>query len=106
MDDRQLIDYALSRLADIPEKSLRMLATHLRIQGRFEEAGRALDTLQERTGETGTLLDSRADLLEHAMRFLEARLMRELRCARYPDAQAWIRLAAHLVDIDSADRMS
>jgi ATP-dependent DNA helicase RecQ len=104
MDDHRLIDLALSKLAEIPEKSLRLLATHLRNQGKYADAGRALDALQKRTGETGTLLDSRADLLEHAMQFREARLMRELRCARYPDSQAWIRLAAHLIDTDSPDR--
>ncbi len=64
MDDRALIDLALARLADIPEKTLRLLFGHLRRDHRFADARRVLETLTERTGETGTILDSRADLFE------------------------------------------
>jgi ATP-dependent DNA helicase RecQ len=105
MDDRALLELALSRLPDLPEKTLRLLVGHLRYNGRMADARTVLDTLTERTGETGTILDSRADLLEQEGRSAEARLMRELRCARYPDAPAWIRLAQHLVDTPSDDRL-
>lgn len=86
MDDRALIDLALARPGEIPEKTLRLLFGHLRRDHRFADARGVLDALTERTGETGTILDSRADLLESEGRSAEALLTRELRCARYPDS--------------------
>ena len=105
MDDRALIDLALTRLTDIPEKTLRLLFGHLRRDHRFADARRVLETLTERTGETGPILDSRADLFESEGRSAEALLTRELRCARYPDSTAWIRLATQLLETDTPDRI-
>jgi ATP-dependent DNA helicase RecQ len=105
MDDRALIDLALARPGEIPEKSLRLLFGHLRRDHRFADARGVLDALTERTGETGTILDSRADLLESEGRSAEALLTRELRCARYPDSTAWIRLATQLLESDTPDRL-
>ena len=105
MDDRALIDLALARLADIPEKTLRLLFGHLRRDHRIADARRVLETLTDRTGETGTILDSRADLFETEGRSAEALLTRELRCARYPDSTAWIRLATQLLETDTPNRL-
>ena len=105
MDDRALIDLALTRLSEIPEKTLRLLFGHLRRDHRFADARRVLETLTERTGETGPILDSRADLFESEGRSAEALLTRELRCARYPDSTAWIRLATQLLETDTPDRI-
>ena len=104
MDESALIDLAVSRLGDVPEKSLRLLITRLRRDGRVDDANHAIDALQERSGETGPILDLRADLLERTGNMPQARLTRELRSARFPDALAWIRLARHLIDTQSQDR--
>jgi ATP-dependent DNA helicase RecQ len=106
MDDNTLFELALARLPEVPDKTLRSLAARLRTCGRIEDARSVLDELQNRTGETGTILDNRAELLEQEGRHPEARLMRELRCARYPDSRAWVQLAQHLIDTPGADRMS
>jgi ATP-dependent DNA helicase RecQ len=105
MDDRALIDLALARLGDLPEKTLRLLFAHLRREHQTTDARRVLDTLTERTGETGSILDSRADLLDSEGRAAEALLMRELRCARYPDSSAWTRLATQLLDSNTPNRL-
>ncbi|HRA48481.1 MAG TPA: DEAD/DEAH box helicase, partial [Thermomicrobiales bacterium] len=96
MDSNTLIDLALQSLAQVPEKTLRILAGRLRLDGRSGDARLVLDELERRLGPSGVIEDSRATILEQEGRVDEARTLREQRCVTYPDANAWINLFHHV----------
>lgn len=99
-----LVETALARLPEIPDKTLRLLFGYLRIEQRFDDAERVLAELVDRHGLTGAILDSRADLQETKGDLSAALAIRVGRVSRFPDATGWIRLARLVIDSNLTDR--
>src|SRR4051794_3701569 len=97
MEPHALITQAMGAVDSVPDKTLRLLFAHLHHAGELEAANGILDELAKRNGETGPILDSRADVLEQDGSLAEARALRLCRCQNFPDALAWINLAQQTI---------
>ena len=104
MVQSSLIDTALARLTEVPDKTLRILFGYLRTEHRAHDAERVLTELVSRHGNSGAILDSRAELLESMGDTAGGRAMRESRVSQFPDAIGWVRLARHIIEFSPPDR--